>query len=95
MFPDLGAGQIGDKIKAVIKINGTMSEQELIERVVEGICGNYGNATSEDIQIAIANPKIKISQNTQYKPVHKAKNQLSNSSKGKALLKRVRRFTFQ
>ncbi|VDI18790.1 Hypothetical predicted protein [Mytilus galloprovincialis] len=89
MFPDLGAGQIGDKIKAVIKINGTMSEQELIERVVEGICGNYGNATSEDIQIAIANPKIKISQNTQYKPVHKAKNQLSNSSKGKALLKRV------
>ncbi|CAC5395132.1 ABL1 [Mytilus coruscus] len=89
MFPDLGAGQIGDKIKAVN--NGTMSEQELIERVVEGICGNHGNTTSEDIQIAIANPKIQIPQNTstQYEPVHKAKNQLSNSSKGKALLKRV------
>ena len=71
-----------------------MTEEELVQTVVEDMICIHGNDNnkSEDVQIAIANPKIQVSVERDYVPVSKSKNIMTNSTKGKSLMKKVNNF---
>lgn len=100
LFPDISASKIGEMIE---KVNYEhLSENGIIQSVVELICSSPDNKQdnvtmetkhtySDDVQIALANPKLQVSQNEEYTctVISKAKNHLSNRAKGKGIVKKV------
>lgn len=83
IFPNLSADEIEEKIKSLNVGVTCMTEEEVIDAVVEDICSG-----TQDVQIALANPKIHINQEVKSNVLH-TKPKVTNSAKGKSLMKKV------